>query len=85
MFTAQSMFVKVLIVLGALIIIGGGLAWAYKTVEASGYRRAQVEITEKISKENTNAGNNAESWRDKLRACNRDGGLYDFASNTCER
>lgn len=65
----------------AVFTVGGLMKVSY----SAGYRSAQQEVVRQIEKENTDAGNSAENWRDRLRACDDSGGVFDFASGTCDR
>jgi hypothetical protein len=48
------------------------------------HRGAEQE-RKRIEKENTNAGNTADKWRDEYRACTDINGVYHFDAGKCER
>ncbi|MER2534420.1 MAG: hypothetical protein ABTQ31_04565 [Rhizobiaceae bacterium] len=70
---------------GVLCIAGGLFGVGYAWGRLDGRAIAQASIVERIGKENAHAGSKAEDWRGALRDCDARGGVFDFATGTCDR
>ena len=76
----MRIYVVIVAALVAVLAASAALRFAY----VSGRQAAQSEFADQLKKENEHAGTNAEDWRDRLRACDDSGGMFDFASGTCD-
>lgn len=75
---------KAYLALGAAAAVVAALVFSHWQAYRAGRAVEQASFTRQIEKENTDAGNTAETWRAALRRCTDAGGLYDFAAGTCD-
>lgn len=70
--------------IGGAVVAVTFLSFSHWQAYCAGRAVEQSAFSQKISQENTHAGNAAENWRADLRRCN-DAGGFDFATGACER
>ncbi|PWJ79851.1 hypothetical protein C7441_114129 [Pseudaminobacter salicylatoxidans] len=76
---------RVYLAFGAAVAVIAALSFSHWQAYRAGRAVEQAVFTQQIVKENTDAANTAEKWRDALRRCNDAGGMYDFAAGACDR
>lgn len=70
-------------IMGAAAAAVIAIAAAYGLGHSAGSDAAQTDFVKRIEKENHDAGQNAEKWRDDFRKCVAAGRVYDFETGAC--
>jgi len=73
------------LVIGGAVIVIALLSFSHWQIYRAGRAVEQASFTQRIEKENADAGDTAEKWSAALRRCTDVGGVYDWEVGTCDR
>lgn len=71
------------VLLAGVVAVTASVGGAYFKGRSDGRALEQNAMVERINRDNREAGDAAENWRDALRLCNIHGGVFDFATGAC--